>query len=218
MCRCAAPQPARERKRPHSLLTAWVCWGGFRFPPSQSPKLTVADKHSLTRFGNPSRSCLAGGFFGCRSPGIRQGNCASLGPLPSGLSGEAEVWPRSPGEQAPKPPNNELAVPANQQPSSAAIAPAHSHAHSHRDDSRETADSEMDCVAPCSQIMGGFSGLPEHVPLAPELWDHSGITRTTLITLGSRSAEPYLGSWRRSTRLNPATSSWLARLGRLASR
>ncbi|PMD66439.1 uncharacterized protein K444DRAFT_658763 [Hyaloscypha bicolor E] len=38
------------------------------------------------------------------------------------------------------------------------------------------------------------------------LWDHSGITRITLITLGSRSAEPYLGSWRRSTRLNPATS------------
>jgi hypothetical protein len=41
------------------------------------------------------------------------------------------------------------------------------------------------------------------------LWDHSnhsGITRITLITLGSRSAEPYLGSWRRSTRLNPVTS------------
>jgi hypothetical protein len=208
-CRCfdaAAPQPARERKRPHSLLTARVCWSGFRFPPSQSPKLTVADKHSLTRFGNPSRFCLAGGFFGCRSPGIRQGNCASLGPLPSGLSGEAEVWPRSPGEQAPKPPkppNNELAVPANQHPPP---QPSHPHTHSHRDDSRETADSEMDCVAPCSQIMGGFSGLPEHVPLAPELWDHSGITRITLITLGSRSAEPYLGSWRRSTRLNPVTS------------
>lgn len=133
-CRCfdaAAPQPARERKRPHSLLTARVCWSGFRFPPSQSPKLTVADKHSLTRFGNPSRFCLAGGFFGCRSPGIRQGNCASLGPLPSGLSGEAEVWPRSPGEQAPKPPkppNNELAVPANQHPPP---QPSHPHTHTH---------------------------------------------------------------------------------------
>jgi len=154
------------------VLTARVCSSGFRFPPSQSPKLTVTDKHSLTRFGNRSRLCLAGGFFGCRYPGIRQGNCASLGPLPSGQSGEAEVWPRSPGEQAAT--TSSLCLPTSTRPRSHRSHRSHRNPHTlaQRRQPR-TADSEMDCVAPCSQIMGGFSGLPKHVPLAPELWDRA---------------------------------------------
>jgi hypothetical protein len=184
------------------LLTARVCSSGFRFPPSQSPKLTVTDMHSLTRFGNPSRRCLAGGFFGCSCPGIRQGNCTSMGPLPSGQSGEAEVWPRSPGEQAAS--TSSLCLPTSTRLHSHRSHRSHRAPHTlaQRRQPR-TADSEMELRGAVLADHGRFQRL-------------TGACASRARTLGSCSAEPELGSWRRSTRLNPATSTWLARLEGLA--
>jgi hypothetical protein len=181
-CRCcsmlldAAPQPALERKRPHSfcsqLESARVAFAFRRPSLPSSPSLTSI---ALPALGTPLDCVWLEGSLGADVQGSDRGIAHHWGPCPA----DCPVKQRcGPGVQESSPQQRARCV-CQPAPSSAAIAPSHTRTLAQSRQPR-TAGSEMDCVAPCPQIMGGFRGLPEHVPSRAR-------------TLGSRSAEALTG-------------------------
>jgi hypothetical protein len=166
----AAPQPALERKRPHSfcsqLESARVAFAFRRPSLPSSPSLTSI---ALPALGTPLDCVWLEGSLGADVQGSDRGIAHHWGPCPA----DCPVKQRcGPGVQESTPQQRARCV-CQPAPSSAAIAPSHTLAHSHRVDSREQRARKWTAWRRARRSWEVSAAYRSMSPLAPELWDRA---------------------------------------------